>query len=224
MTMLDRATCSLISILTVCSTTNCGREVPAERAADPAPSTPPPAKVPAVPEPPAAPAQQPVAVEPPIEAAAGEWLDSGMYQFRLTGIRRCDRSKPATAADAATGDGEAIRLAVGVQVLAKVDQVFVSARDIALERDGVTYASETTSKPDPRCGAPLPARQLKAEESVSGSVLFTLPEREARASTLVFAPTRWGGAPRVAMAMPDCLDACKQPPARRRGAGRQRTL
>ena len=218
----EKATAWAVGLLVVSAISHCGGREHEARGADVRPSPPASTAAPGATVPPP-PATEETAQTPPVpatEAAAGEWTDSALYRFRMTAIRRCPDSRVHAPSDAPATDGDVIRMALTVQVEAKAS-VLVSARDIALEHDGVVYASELPSGQDPRCGPPLRTKQLAANERTSGAILFTLPESEARAATLVFSPTRWGGAPRVAVAMPDCLDECRKPPRARTGKTRQ---
>ena len=143
----------------------------------------------------------PVANSEPI-AGLGEWLESSLYRFRAVAIRRCPAPGPA-----ASSPNAPLRLGITVQINAKIDSVLSSLRDITLEHDGVILEAELS--PNPPCGAPLPTRQLRAAESVLGSVVFTLPDAGfAPGLALHFKPTRWGGAPGVVLALPECLADC----------------
>jgi hypothetical protein len=126
----------------------------------------------------------PAAAEQPAPVlAAGAWAETELFRFRVTELRRC-RTK----------------LVLSVQVQARHD-LFVSPRDLALERAGVVHTSELEAAPG--CGRPLRPRSLRSGQNASGVVVFAIPEEEARGSRVVFAPTRWGGAPRVTVAMPE---------------------
>lgn len=165
-------------------------------------------------------AEPSAAAEPaPAPLIAGTWSDTAAFRFRVTGLRRC-RTQPSARAAArrdATGaaavpagaDGS-VRLAFAVEVEA-VHDLFVSPRDLVLDHAGVLYPSDSDLGRTLGCGRLLAPQSLHGGQHASGAVVFGLPEAEARDAVLVFAPTRWGGAPRVALAMPDCLDACGRP-------------
>jgi hypothetical protein len=140
-------------------------------------------------------------------AALSEWLEASLYQFKASTIRPC----PASASSNGGAPSASPRLGITVQIKAKVDSLLASPRDITLERDGVILQAELN--PSAACGAPLPTKQLRRGETALGLVLFDLPDANfAQGSVLRFKPTRWGGAPAVAVEIPNCLSDC--PPKR----------
>jgi hypothetical protein len=109
------------------------------------------------------------------------------------------------------GEGRAW-MGVAVRARAKADELFLTPRDFTLERGGVIVASRHVGPPTlPRCLPLLPAKQLRAKESVRGFVLFEVPAAFRGGDVpvvLAYRPTRWGGARRVELPLPSCLDTC----------------
>lgn len=105
------------------------------------------------------------------------------------------------------------RVAFTVHVIAGAGEIFVSPRDVTLEAGGVIL--QTMVAPGPlgnRCGSVLTPRRLSARQSMKGLVVFEVsPEFKAGQTslTLVYRPTRWGGAGRLEVKVPACLEACK---------------
>jgi hypothetical protein len=94
--------------------------------------------------------------------------------------------------------------------------MFVTARDLELRRGGVILSATLANIPSlPGCKPLLPAKRLRPGEALSGFALFEVP-RAFRATTpdpIVFSyrPTRWGGARRAEVPIPECFDACARP-------------
>jgi hypothetical protein len=110
-------------------------------------------------------------------------------------------------------------------VEAKLPGVFVSARDLELHRGGVILSATFVNPPPlPGCRPPLASKRLKPGETISGFALFEVP-RSFRVRTddpivLSYRPTRWGGARRAEVPIPECLDACVKPWLTVQGAAR----
>jgi hypothetical protein len=142
--------------------------------------------------------------------AAGDWIETPSYKFRFAGLKRCGAAEEA-------GAGAFSTLGFAVEVAPKQGQIFVSPRDVALERGGVILeARYLDQKPLPNCAPMLPQRQIRVGQSVRGTVMFDVPPSFSSGSgpiKLSYRPTRWGGAPRVEVKIPPCLDACAPPPA-----------
>jgi len=145
---------------------------------------------------------------PKSAAGLGQWLDASLYEFKAVAIRRCLAATLAPGAQPApAAPNGGARVGVSVQIRAKVDSLLASPRDVTLENAGVILQAELN--PGKACGAPLPTRQLRSGETAQGEVIFTLPDAEfAKALTLHFKPTRWGGAPGVSLPIPECLADC----------------
>jgi hypothetical protein len=138
-------------------------------------------------------------------AALSEWLEASLYQFKASTIQACPAS--ASSNGGVPAPNASPRLGINVQIRAKVDSLLASPRDVTLEREGVILQAELN--PNSTCGTPLPTKQLRRGESALGLVLFDLPDANfAQGSVLRFKPTRWGGAPAVAVEIPKCLSDC----------------
>lgn len=136
----------------------------------------------------------------------GQWAESKLYKFRL------ERIEPCGAAPASALRGEVSWVGAFFSVEAK-DRLFVSPRDIELRRGGVTLPATYTHRPKVAgCKPALVAKQLRAGERLAGFALFEVP-KAFRVNTqdpivLSYRPTRWGGARRAEIPIPECLDAC----------------
>jgi hypothetical protein len=69
--------------------------------------------------------------------------------------------------------------------------------------------------PLPGCRPLLSATRLRPGETVAGFALFEVP-KSFRTTTkdpivLSYKPTRWGGARRAEVPIPECFDACSRP-------------
>jgi len=178
------------------------------------------------------PARDDLTPAPPARKAAGlrEWVDGGMFRFRVEAISGCGvAAGPANQlSSAGTPGGGAVaidrptparppaeRLAVSVQIIAGADHIFVSPRDVTLESGGVILQSSDPKAPlAARCRPALAPQRLRARQSARGAVVFEVsPEFRARQAPMILAyrPTRWGGAGRLEVKLPGCLEACKDP-------------
>lgn len=127
---------------------------------------------------------------------AGEWIDAKMYRIRVGRVLRCEAPSVKQA-------GEVVRLGVEVEIAARADNVFVAPRDVALARDGVIVESLHAATVPKGCLPLFQPTTLKEGKSASGLVLFDTPDSEfARAASLTFRPTRWGGAPLTEVKLP----------------------
>lgn len=139
-------------------------------------------------------------------AGLGEWVDGKTLRFRVDAISSCGV--------AAAGRPARARVAFSVHIIAGAEEVFVSPRDVTLEAGGVILQTIDARAPlGNRCSNVLTARRLPARQSVKGLVIFEVsPEFKAgQASlTLAYRPTRWGGAGRLEVKVPTCLEACKE--------------
>jgi hypothetical protein len=161
-------------------------EAPHREAAGPLVTAPAPPHPPQLPSPPPPPPPPPAAEDAAPARAAGDWLEGDIYRFRLEQAKRCGSSQ----------------LAAVVRVSSKVPDLFVSARDVTLERDGIIVQSTLATKPPPGCPALLGIKVLRTGKEARGAVLFDIPpgfDVAARPVTFAYHPTRWGGASRVAV-------------------------
>jgi hypothetical protein len=74
----------------------------------------------------------------------------------------------------------------------------LAPRDISFEKGGVIIDSEKNAKASAGCAPLLDVKRMKHDEVAGGVVIFQLPDESfAREGSVVFYPTRWGGAPRA---------------------------
>jgi hypothetical protein len=125
------------------------------------------------------------------------WLDLPAYKLKLEEIRRCG-AKTARGAQPAGATIAPTQVGALVHVAAKVNELFVTPRDVSLERGGVILDARYLDQAAPQGCAPLlPQKQLRAGQTVHGIVLFEVPpsfRAKPGPVTLAFHPTRWGGA------------------------------
>lgn len=151
-------------------------------------------------------------------------VETAIISLSLAGLERCD--PPAQAADA--GVTAKTWIGFAIRARSKADKVFVTPRDFTLEKGGVILQARHVDPPRlPRCSPLLKHAQLRARQAARGYVLFEVPASfrggpEAAPLLLAYKPTRWGGAKRVELSVPACLEACPAPPAAPRPAGRRR--
>jgi hypothetical protein len=178
--------------------------------------TPVPTRAPAQPPPAAAPSAPAVIAEHGPLVGAGDWVASDVYDFKLEGLRPCGRAAQK-------------HLGATVSIKAKVDELAISPRDVTIDSAGVIFQAEFPAAATAAgCESALPLRQLRRGQSVTGVVVFKIPDDftpEPKSPKLVYRPTRWGGAGRVQVSVPDCLHRCTGLAAEKRnGKARQRTL
>ena len=142
--------------------------------------------------------------------APGQWSENKRYKFRL------ERIEPCGAGPARALKGEISWVGAYFTVEAKESELFVRARDVELRRGGVILGATTIQPPDlPGCKPLLVPKRLRAGETLSGFALFEVPKsfRVATRDPIVvtYQPTRWGGARRTEVPVPECLDACVKP-------------
>jgi hypothetical protein len=134
--------------------------------------------------------------------------ETGLYRLQLAALRTCDQPA-AMAADARPG-----RTWMGFEVraVAKVDELFVTARDFSLEMGGIVVQARHVDPPLlGGCQPLLPHKQLRARQNLRGFVLFEVPARLRTGDApvrFVYRPTRWGGGPRVEFPLAPCLGSC----------------
>jgi hypothetical protein len=174
--------------------------------------------------------ESPPAPAPRKPARLGEWIDSGALRFEVDAITSCGTTGasatrgpgsapkpgagPTQASPAIVGRPPSTLLAFWIRVVAGAGEVFVSPRDVTLEAGGVILQAAAVSAPlAQRCTPALTARRLPSRQHARGSVIFEIsPEFRASPApiTLAYRPTRWGGAGRLEVAIPRCLEACKE--------------
>jgi hypothetical protein len=140
-----------------------------------------------------------------------EQVDTGQYELRVDEIRSCDPGSGAATNPAAKPATRRIWVGASVQVKSKVNELFITARDFSLERDGIILQARHVDPPElARCKPLLAAKQLTPKQTVRGFVLFELPASFTTGDPLVlaFRPTRWGGASRAEFRIPTCFDNC----------------
>jgi hypothetical protein len=138
------------------------------------------------------------------------WRETGLYRLRFEGVRTC--AQPASAATINGGPAAKVWMGFQVQAVARVNELYVTARDFSLERGGIIVQARHVNTPLlARCLPLLQRRQLRANQSARGFVLFEVPARFRDAGAdlvLAYRPTRWGGAPRAEFRLQPCLDSC----------------
>jgi hypothetical protein len=171
---------------------------------------------------------------PAFQIALGLWLaaapaakppdqkaESHRYDVQLDQAVRC---QPA----AASANGDRIWVGFAVRVRSKTKGLFVTARDFSLEKQGIVLQPRHVNPPLLEgCLPLLRGKPMDANtEPNQGFVLFEVPARfrnDDVPMTLAYQPTRWGGAARVELSVPSCLDRCDSPrtkPEQRRETGR----
>jgi hypothetical protein len=127
----------------------------------------------------------------------GTWIASDIYDLKLASAKYC--SKPASKGDASEGK---VWLGVKLDILAKTDEVFLDRRHATLRDKGVYFQASLDPEPFAGCTPPFKPVQLKRGQTTSGYVVFELPQAWPNL-VLEFQPTRWGGAGRVKVKVPD---------------------
>ena len=147
--------------------------------------------------------------------------ESQRYDVQLDRAVRC---QPA----AGSANGDRIWVGFAVRVRSRTKGLFVTARDFSLEKQGIVLQPRHVNPPLlDGCLPLLRQKQLDANSDPNqGFVLFEVPARfrnDAVPITLAYQPTRWGGAARVELSVPSCLDRCDSPrtkPEQRRETSR----
>lgn len=150
---------------------------------------------------------EPAPPHPPhlvISVGPGEWIENTSYRLRLETIASCGE------APARPGVGI---VSLKIRYEARIRDVFFSPRDLRMQRGGVILEPEPV-RPcnlERGCCVQLPAQRLRKGQRIEGSVLFAVPNSFRAMSkpiALAYQPTRWGGAARVEIHLPACLDTC----------------
>jgi len=200
------------------------------------PPAPPPAVVPPTPVPPPVAEDQPANAETTDSTIVGKgrWSENRLYKFRIERVAPCGETSPRPGATPRPGinrvsqfRGETSWVGALFSLEAR-DHLFGSPRDLELRRGGVVLNAAQFKEPPPGCAPLALPRDLRAGDSLRGYALFEVPKgfRTKTEDPIVFSyrPTRWGGARRVEVPIPECFDACPETPVVATGktAGRSR--
>jgi hypothetical protein len=118
----------------------------------------------------------------------GELLENNLYFFKLRNARTCDASGKVAG--------------VEVEIEAKT-KLAVSPRDVVIGKGGIAFtAGLNFERKLPGCTPLLNLSVLKKGQVARGFVLFDLPRRPGNDLTLIYQPTRWGGAGYVRVPLP----------------------
>jgi len=146
-------------------------------------------------------------------AELGSWLEGNGFRFRVDAIRSCGQQLVQGARSASLQ-----LLAFEIRIVVGQKEVFASPRDVTLESGGVILQPEIhPSSVGKSCGPPQwTAQRLLPRRSLRGVLMFAVPpdfSASGKDLILAYRPTRWGGAGRLQVRVPACLDRCAQPPA-----------
>jgi hypothetical protein len=146
----------------------------------------------------------------PAAKPAAPKADSVRYQVELDRLVRC---QPATGSASGPAPSDRIWVGFAVTVRSKAKGLFVTARDFSLEKQGIVLQPRHVNAPVLEgCLPLLRQRQVDPNDDPNqGFVLFEVPARFRNDDvplTLAYQPTRWGGAARVELVVPSCLDQC----------------
>src|SRR5688500_11478464 len=123
------------------------------------------------------------------ESLPGGWVQGDVYDLKVEGVVRC--SSPGRAGT---------YLGVELRVRSRTRALFVAPRDASLRDGGVLYPAAREADL-PGCRPALRPTQLRRAGEIAGYVVFEVPARTGKL-TLEYAPTRWGGATRLTVALP----------------------
>ena len=217
----------VLALAATAAASACRRDEPASPpSASPSPSAPPP------PVPPPAPAAPPTADDQPAASdeatdraivGRGRWSENQLYKFRLERVAACGATSAGAASAPRPGPdrvsqfkGETSWVGALFSLEAK-GHLFASPRDLELRRGGVILNAAQFQEPPAGCAPLLLPRDLRAGDRLRGFALFEVPKRFRTEieDPIVFSyrPTRWGGARRVEVPIPECFDACPEPSA-----------
>jgi hypothetical protein len=156
----------------------------------------------------------------------GAWLETASYFFRMDEIKRCGSIPlPPPEGKAAASAGLPKEMAwVGALVRVRASmQLFVSPRDVTLEKGGVIINPIYVDLPPlPACTPALPVKTLRAGQVARGYVFYKVPQGFADGpgvGKLAYQPTRWGGARRVEVTLQPCLHECPETRIKEKGKG-----
>ena len=132
----------------------------------------------------------------------GELLEGDMYSFKLLSMKPCgEQPDPKTAPPTARRV-----VAAEVEVTAK-GEFNVSPRDVAVGVGGIVFNGSVDQKRKlPGCSPLLRISVLREKQVAKGFVLFDIPVSgpgsDLREMSLVYKPTRFGGAGQVLVRLP----------------------
>jgi hypothetical protein len=122
----------------------------------------------------------PASVSVKQSGTVGERLEADLYYFKLYGVRACDEA------------GKVLGVEVEVEAKARLS---LSPRDVTIGRGGIGFnASMDPERKLPGCTPLLRASALRGGQVARGFVLFDLPSAPRHELSLIYQPTRWGGA------------------------------
>jgi hypothetical protein len=149
------------------------------------------------PPPVAPPSARPPSAETPFagqELKVGSFVETSAYKFKVHHVVRCADPE----ATEKVPEDRRVRVAAKVEIFSKYDDFFVAGKDLDLEKDGVIIQAERQPKPSAGCTPLLAQKRLKHDETLTGYVVFQVPDEAfVRGAGVAFEPTRWGGAPRA---------------------------
>jgi len=120
------------------------------------------------------------------DSPPGGWVQGDVYDLKVKAVVRCSSTH--------------LGLELGVRSRTKV--LFVAPRDARL-RDGAGVLYPAVSAPEPPgCRPTLRPTQLRRAAQIGGFVIFEVPAGTGEL-TLEYAPTRWGGAARISVVLPE---------------------
>jgi hypothetical protein len=140
-------------------------------------------------------------------AEIGTWLEGSGFRFRVDSIRDCGRELTRGARSASLH-----LLAFEIRIVAGQKEVFASPRDVTLESGGIILQPElhTPSVGKP-CSPQWTPQRLLPRRMLRALLLFAVPPdfiASGKDPMLAYRPTRWGGAGRLEVRVPSCLDHC----------------
>jgi hypothetical protein len=128
------------------------------------------------------------------DLSAGKWIETSAYKFKVTRVVRCADPGPTEKVP----EDRRVRVAVKVDIFSKYDEFLAQGKDVELEKDGVIIDAERQVKTGPECSPLLEHKRMKHDETLSGFVVFQVPDEAfVRGGTVAYMPTRWGSAPKT---------------------------